>query len=79
LTAAGFVVGDDVLKRDESSFFSAELFYPAVFDTGPGLRPHIRIEMSLNASTLPPIARPLGSTRHPGAKQASGDRSLPVR
>jgi len=61
LTAAGFVVGDDVLKRDESSFFSAELFYPAVFDTGPGLRPHIRIEMSLNASTLPPIARSLGS------------------
>ncbi len=61
LTAAGFVVGDDVLKRDESSFFSAALFYPAVFDTGPGLRPHIRIEMSLNAATLPPIARPLGS------------------
>jgi hypothetical protein len=61
LTAAGFAVGNDVLKRDESSFFSAELFYPALFDTGPGLRPHIRIEMSLNASTLPPITRPLGS------------------
>ena len=61
LAAAGFVVGDDVLKRDESSFFSAALFYPALFDTGPGLRPHIRIEMSLNAATLPPIARPLGS------------------
>ncbi len=61
LAAAGFVVGDDVLKRDESSFFSAALFYPALFNTGPGLRPHIRIEMSLNAATLPPIARPLGS------------------
>ena len=61
LTAAGFVVGNDVLKRDESSFFSAALFYPALFDTGPGLRPHIRIEMSLTAATLPPIARPLGS------------------
>lgn len=61
LTAAGFGIGDDVLKRDESSFFSAALFYPAVFDTGPGLRPHIRIEMSLNTSTLPPIARSLGS------------------
>lgn len=61
LTAAGFVVGDDLLKRDESSFFSAALFYPALFDTGPGLRPHIRIEMSLTAATLPPIARPLGA------------------
>jgi hypothetical protein len=61
LTAAGFVVGDNILKRDESSFFSAALFYPALFDTGPGLRPHIRIEMSLSAATLPPIARPIGA------------------
>jgi hypothetical protein len=61
LTAAGFVLGDDVLKRDESSFFSAALFYPALFDTGPGLRPHIRIEMSLHAAALPPIARPIAS------------------
>jgi hypothetical protein len=56
-----FVVGDDVLKRDESSFFSAALFYPALFDTGLGLRPHTRIEMSLNAATLPPIARPIAA------------------
>jgi len=69
LTAAGFVVGDDVLKRDESSFFSAALFYPALFDTGPGLRPHIRIEMSLTAARLPPIARPLGSLVTLGQKQ----------
>jgi len=61
LTAAGFVLGNDVVKRDESSFFSAALFYPALFDTGPGLRPHIRIEMSLTAATLPPIARPIAS------------------
>jgi hypothetical protein len=61
LTAAGFVLGGDVLKRDESSFFSAALFYPALFDTGPGLRPHIRIEMSLNAAALPSIARPIAS------------------
>jgi hypothetical protein len=61
LTAAGFVLGDNVLKRDESRFFSADLFYPALFDTGAGLRPHIRIEMSLNAATLPPIARPIAS------------------
>lgn len=61
LTAAGFVVGADVLKRDESSFFSAALFYPALFDTGPGLRPHIRIEMSLAPPALPPIGRPIAS------------------
>jgi hypothetical protein len=61
LTAAGFVFGDNVLKRDESSFFSASLFYPALFDTGPGLRPHIRIEMSLREPALPPIARPITS------------------
>jgi len=61
LTAAGFVLGNNVLKRDESSFFSAALFYPALFDTGPGLRPHIRIEMSLHAAALPPVARPIAS------------------
>jgi len=61
LTAAGFVVGDDVLKRDESSFFSAALFYPALFDAGPGLRPHIQIEMSLQAAALPSRPRPLSS------------------
>jgi hypothetical protein len=44
-----------------AAFSRRRWFYPALFDTGPGLRPHIRIEMSLNAATLPPIARPLGS------------------
>jgi hypothetical protein len=50
-----------VLERDESSFFSAAFFCPALFDTGTGLRPHIRIEMSLHAAALPPIARPIAS------------------
>jgi hypothetical protein len=57
LAAPGFVVGDDVLKRDESSFFSAALFYPALFDTGPGLRPHIRIEMNGSRASVSAAAR----------------------
>jgi predicted nucleotidyltransferase component of viral defense system len=58
---SGFSVGEDVMKRDESRFFSVDLLYPSLFATGRGLRPHIRVEMSLTASTLPPVPRPLGS------------------
>ncbi len=47
--------------RGENQFFSADLFYPSLFDTGPGLRPHIRVEMSLKPPALPPIARPITS------------------
>jgi hypothetical protein len=61
LTGAGFTLAGEPLKRDESSFFSAELFYPSLFATGPGLRPHIRVEMSLLPATLPPVARPIAS------------------
>lgn len=50
LTEAGFTLAGDPVKRDESSFFSAELFYPSLFATGPSLRPHIRVEMSLRSS-----------------------------
>ena len=58
---AGFVLAGEPSKRDENRFFSADLFYPSLFDTGPGLRPHIRVEMSLTAPALPPIARPITS------------------
>ena len=34
-------------KRDENRFFSADFSYPSLFDTGRGLRPHIRVEMTL--------------------------------
>ena len=61
LTEAGFTLAGDPVKRDESSFFSAELFYPSLFATGPGLRPHIRVEMSLLPAALPPVARPIAS------------------
>ena len=61
LTEAGFVLAGPPSKRDENRFFSADLFYPSMFDTGRGLRPHIRVEMSLAAPALPPIARPIAS------------------
>jgi hypothetical protein len=61
LTDADFILGDDLVKRDESRFFSANFFYPSMFTAGRGLRPHIRVEMSLQAPTLPPAARPIAS------------------
>jgi hypothetical protein len=55
---------------DASRFFSVDLTYPSVFNVGPGLRPHIRVEMAFHTPALPPMARPLQSLiamaqRHP--------------
>lgn len=61
LLKAGFILGHEVMKRDESRFFSADLLYPSLFATGRGLRPHIRVEMSMMASALAPVVRPIGS------------------
>jgi hypothetical protein len=61
LVEAGFEAAGEPFKRDENRFFSAELLFPSLFDTGRGLRPHIRIEMSLDPPTLPPTVRPIGS------------------
>ena len=61
LTKAGFILTGDVIKGDESRFFSAGFLFPSVFDTGRGLRPHIRVEMTLTAPSLPPASRPIGS------------------
>jgi nucleotidyltransferase AbiEii toxin of type IV toxin-antitoxin system len=61
LTAAGFTLAGEPMKRDESRFFSADLFYPSLFITGSGLRTHIRLEMSLSPPALPPVARPIAS------------------
>jgi hypothetical protein len=44
-----------------NSFFSAEFLFPSVFDAGHGLRPHIRVEMSLEQPALPSTERPIGS------------------
>lgn len=61
LSEAGFALAGEPTRADENHFFSADLFYPNLFDTGPGLRPHIRVEMTLRAPVLPPIARPIAS------------------
>jgi hypothetical protein len=61
MTDAGFILEGEPAKRDESRFFSAKLLYPSMFDAGPSLRPHVRIEMSLMPAALPPIERPIGS------------------
>ncbi|GAB6908830.1 conserved hypothetical protein [Desulfosarcina cetonica] len=50
-----------VKKGNESRFFSADLAYHSHFQTGPGLRPYIRIEMSFFAPALQPIRRPIRS------------------
>jgi len=61
LSEAGFVLAREPTRADENHFFSADLFYPNLFDTSPGLRPHIRVEMTLQAPALPLIARPIVS------------------
>ena len=61
LTEAGFMLAGEPMKRDESRFFSADLAYPSLFATGPGLRAHIRVEMQLEPAALAPIKRPIGS------------------
>ena len=61
LQAAGFELSGDVRARDSSNFFAADLAYTSEFPAGPGLRPHIRVEMSFGAPTLPPVQRPIQS------------------
>ena len=61
LTDAGFILAGELRKRDENRFFSGDFFYSGLFDAMAGLRPHIRVEMSLMPPALPSIARPIGS------------------
>ena len=61
MTSAGFTLASEPMKRDESRFYSAELNYAGLFDTGPGLRTHIRIEMQLEGPALAPVERSISS------------------
>jgi hypothetical protein len=61
LRSTGFEPVEEPLVRDASRFFSANLAYDAVFGAGQGLRPHIRVEMSFEASALPPVPRSIRS------------------
>jgi hypothetical protein len=61
LTTAGFTQAGTLVVGDASRFFSVDLAYLSAFGAGPGLRPHIRVEMSFHTPALPPIARPIQS------------------
>jgi Nucleotidyl transferase AbiEii toxin, Type IV TA system len=61
LAAAGFEPMGEVVKRDENRFFSASFLFASSFTAGRGLRPHIRVEMSLAPPALPATRRPIGS------------------
>ena len=61
LSAADFELIQPPHVRNQSNFFSAEFAYPSGFDTAPGLRPHLRMEMTFQAPALPTIQRPIRS------------------
>lgn len=61
LSSAGFELVGKPLCRNESRFFSVNFAYPTTFARTPGLRPHLRIEMTFQAPALPSIERPIRS------------------
>lgn len=61
LAATGFELVAEPFSGKESGFFSADFAYPSEFAPAPGLRPHLRIEMTFDAPALPPIERPIRS------------------
>lgn len=61
LESAGYRLEGKLLVGNNSHFFSAALAYRAQFNATPGLRSHIRIEMTFDAPTLPPVSKPVSS------------------
>ena len=61
LGGAGFELIGEPYSRNQSTFFSADLAYSSEFHPAPGLRPHVRIEMTFQAPALPAVARPIRS------------------
>jgi predicted nucleotidyltransferase component of viral defense system len=61
LTAGGFELAGKPEVSNKSQFFSINLIYRSEFPAGQGLRPHLQLEMTLQAPVLPPIARPIRS------------------
>jgi Nucleotidyl transferase AbiEii toxin, Type IV TA system len=61
LGEAGFELIGEPFSRNQSTFFSADLAYPSEFDPAPGLRPHLRIEMTFQTTALPAVERPIRS------------------
>jgi hypothetical protein len=63
LTSAGLTLANGSMRRDESRFYSAALNYAGLFDTGRGLRSHIRIEMQLESPALATVDRTIDAVR----------------
>lgn len=61
LGAAEFELIGDPFVRNENKFFAADLAYRSEFGPAPGLRPHLKIEMSFQTPVLPAIERPIRS------------------
>jgi hypothetical protein len=61
LDAADFQLVGEPLVGNKSSFFAADFAYESEFDPAPGLRPHLRIEMTFRTPALPPVERPIRS------------------
>jgi hypothetical protein len=61
LGAADFDLVGTPLAGNASNFFSADFAYRSRFDAAPGLRPHLRIEMTFEAPSLPSVERPIRS------------------
>jgi hypothetical protein len=61
LTAGGFLFEGAPEIGNDNRFFAADLAYAAQFGAEPGLRPHIRIEISFRAPALPLVERPIRS------------------
>jgi hypothetical protein len=61
LAGAGFELIGEPFARNENKFFAADLACRSEFNTAPGLRPHLQIEMTFQAPALPPVERPIRS------------------
>ena len=61
LQGAGFELEGDVIKADEGRFFGANFNYPTNFAPAPGLRPHLKVEMTMQPPALEPVMRPVRS------------------
>lgn len=59
LNGADFEVIGKPLGGREGNFFSTDIAYHSEFAVVPGLRPHLRLEMTFEAPALPPIERPI--------------------
>lgn len=77
LTADGFQLAGKAEVSNASRFFSLDLVYPREFPAGQGLRPHLKLEMTLEAPVLPPIARPIRSLVAQAQNQAAEVRAFP--